>query len=124
MSAFGPYSAIRQAGDLYFVSGQVGVDSDSKESSGSIEEQTRQALKNLKNVLESAGLSLGNVVKTTVFLRNMDDFESVNEIYSSYFAGIPPARSCVAVSELPKVSNNTILIEIEAVAYKKNGHSS
>lgn len=121
MSTFGPYSPIRQAGNLYFVSGQVGIDPDSKESSESIEEQTRQALKNLTGVLESVGLSLGNVIKTTVFLRNMDDFEAVNGIYSSYFSGIPPARSCVAVSELPRVSNNTILIEIEATAYKRNG---
>jgi len=110
---------MRQAGNTYFISGQVGVDPISKKAEKSIDKQTHQALKNLEEVLKNTGLSLGNLVKTTIFLRNMNDFEAVNKIYSSYLAGIPSARSCVAVSELPRVSDNPILVEIEAVAYKK-----
>lgn len=118
MSAFGPYTSIRQAGDLYFVSGQIGVDPETKLSGKSVSDQTHQALKNLEAVLKTTNLSFGNVVKTTIFLQNMNDYGAVNDIYVSYFSGIPPARSCVEVSALPKIGDNPILIEIEAVAYK------
>jgi 2-iminobutanoate/2-iminopropanoate deaminase len=118
MSTFGPYTPIRQAGDLYFVSGQIGVDDKTKQAGISVEDQTHQAIKNLEKVLKTSNLSLGNVVKTTVFLQSMDYYSTVNDIYMAYFAGVPPARSCIEVSALPRVGESTILIEIEAVAYK------
>lgn len=117
-NTFGPYTPIRQAGDLYFVSGQIGVDPETKQAAVSISEQTHQVFKNLEMVLGNANLTLGNVIKTTVFLDNIDDFAAVNDIYVGYFNGLPPARSCVAVSSLPKVADQKILIEIEAVVYK------
>ena len=118
MSTFGPYTPIRQAGDLFFVSGQIGIDPETKQCEESIEDQTHQALKNLGAVLATANLSMGNVIKTTVFLQNIDDYSAVNDIYTKYFAGIPPARSCAEVSALPVVGDKKILIEIEAIAYK------
>ena len=81
---------------------------------GGIEEQAKQVLENLKNVLEAAGSSLNKVVKTTVFIKDMDSFAKVNEVYAKYFSEPYPARSCVEVSKLPK----GVLIEIEAVAIK------
>ncbi len=118
MSPFGILTPVRQAGDLYFMSGQTGIDPETKQAKISIHDQTHQTLKNLEAVLKSANLSLGNIVKTTVFLNNMDDYAAVNEIYVNYFTGIPPARSCVEVSGFPRIGDNKILIEIEAVAYK------
>lgn len=115
---FGPYSPVRQAGKLYFVSGQVGVTAD-REVSNDVAEQTKQALENLQSVLSSAELKMADVIKTVVFLKNMDDFAVVNEIYISYFMPPRPARSCVAIKDLPKVAKGELLIEIEAIAYKK-----
>ena len=116
---FGPYSPIRQAGDLYFVSGQIGVDPVTKQSVQGVREQVTQALENLKSVLASAGLTTNEVVKTTIFLANMDDFAVVNEVYESYFTEPRPARSTVAVQELPRVAGITpIKVEIEAVVHK------
>jgi 2-iminobutanoate/2-iminopropanoate deaminase len=124
MTAFGPYSPITQAGNYYFVSGQTGVDPVAQIVSPDVVEQTHQALKNLDEQLATCGLRLGHVVKTTVFLTRMDDFASVNEAYAAHFDDNPPARSCVAVAELPRVGGDVeILVEIEAVAYKKGtGH--
>ncbi len=118
INTFGPYSQVRQAGDLYFVSGQIGVDPATKQAASSIADQTRQVFANLEMALVGARLSLDNLVKTTVYLANMDDFTAVNDIYVTYFKGVPPARACVEVSCLPKVANQKILIEIEAVAYR------
>jgi 2-iminobutanoate/2-iminopropanoate deaminase len=116
---FGPYSPVRQAGDFFFVSGQVGVDPATKNASIDVADQTRQALENLKQVLESVDLSLDNVVKTTIFTTDMADFPTVNEVYIDYFNEPRPARSTVTVKELPRVAGSTtIKIEIEAIATK------
>lgn len=114
---FGPYSAIRQAGDLYFVSGQVGVNPDTKTAPADTAAQTRQALTNLKSTLASAGLSLDQVVKTTIFVTDISEFSLVNEVYVEFFSSPRPARSTVGVKELPKVAGDTpIKVEIEAIA--------
>lgn len=114
---FGPYSSMTKAGGFYFISGQVGISQESAVDE-TVAAQTHQVLQNMKTVLEASGLSMSDVVKTTVFLLNMDDFKTVNEIYTSYFPEPRPARSCVEVSSLPQVSDTELLIEIEAVAYK------
>jgi 2-iminobutanoate/2-iminopropanoate deaminase len=116
---FGPYSPIRQAGTLYFVSGQVGIDAY-RQAANDVASQTHQALANMRDALESAGLFMGNVVKTTIFLKNIDDFTVVNEVYVSYFPELRPARSCVGIASLPKLADNELLIEIEAIAYKES----
>lgn len=113
MSApLGPYSPIVRAGDLLFVSGQVGVVGEELVAGG-VAAETRQALANLAGVLAGAGAGLGNVVKTTVFLRHMRDFGMMNEVYAEVFGEHRPARSTIAVVELPKVA----LVEVEAVAH-------
>jgi len=111
--AIGPYSqAIRTDGMIY-TAGQVGLDPLSGELvAGAVEEQTRQALTNIRNVLEAAGSNLEQVVKTTVFLKDMADFSKMNTIYAEFFGENPPARSTVAVAALPKGA----LVEIEVVA--------
>ncbi|MBN1304066.1 MAG: RidA family protein [Anaerolineales bacterium] len=113
--AIGPYSVAVKAGGLIFTAGQLGINPDSGEFVGTeIEDQTRQALVNLSKVLESAGSSLEDVVKTTVFLKNMGDFSRMNEVYAKFFPVDPPARSAVEAAALPKDG----LVEIEAVAYQ------
>lgn len=121
MKTFGPYSPIYQTGNHYFVSGQVGVDPKSKKVSAAIGAQTKQTMKNIQAVLETRGLSFSDLAKTTIFLRDINDFKKVNEIYESYFnpSAPKPARSCVEISKLPKVAAVELLIEIEAVAYKE-----
>jgi len=111
--AIGPYSQAIRTDFAIFTAGQVGIDPATGELvAGSVEDQTRQALKNLQNVLESCGSGLANVVKTTVFLKDMNDFSRMNAIYAEFFGDAPPARSTVAVAALPKGA----LVEIEAVA--------
>ncbi|EHD7145417.1 RidA family protein [Salmonella enterica subsp. enterica serovar Cubana] len=111
----GPYSQAIQHGNMIFVSGQLPVTPSSGEiQSGDVREQTRQSLDNLRAILEKAGTDLSAVVKTTVFIQNMSDFSSVNEIYSTYFSGTYPARTCVEVARLPK----NALVEIEAIAVR------
>lgn len=111
--AIGPYSQAIKIQNVVFTSGQIPVDRSSGEVvGGGIENQTRQVLENLKAVLAEAGSGLENVVKTTVFIKDMNDFASVNRIYGQYFKEPYPARSCVEVARLPK----DVLIEIEAVA--------
>lgn len=111
--AIGPYSQAIHIGNLVYTAGQVGLDPATMELvPGGIEEQTRQTLKNLTNVLETAGVSTSNVVKTTVFLRDMNDFAKMNAIYAEVFGENPPARTTVAVAGLPKGA----LVEIECVA--------
>jgi 2-iminobutanoate/2-iminopropanoate deaminase len=107
----GPYTPVVRAGELLFVSGQVGL-ADGQMVSGGVEAETRQALANLASLLEAEGASLTDVVKTTVFLRHMRDYSIMNEAYTDVFGEHRPARSCVAVVELPAVA----LVEIEAVA--------
>ena len=113
--AVGPYSQAIRAGNLLFISGQISIDPETQavqHFNGDVKKQTERSLTNLRGVLESQMLSLGNVLKTTIYLLSMDDFESVNEIYSGFFPSDPPARATVAVVELPK----GVKVEIEAVA--------
>ena len=109
----GPYSqAIKSAGFL-FASGQVALDQRSNEFlSGDIRQQTERVLENIKGVLEAGGVNLQHVVKTTVFLKDMNDFAAMNEVYGKYFSSAPPARSTVQVARLPKDA----LVEIEVIA--------
>jgi 2-iminobutanoate/2-iminopropanoate deaminase len=116
-AAIGPYSHALVSGKLVFTSGQIPLDSATGEVAGkTVSEQTEQVVKNLKAVLEAAGSSLGQVLKTTCFLADMGDFAAFNEVYGRHFTG-KPARSCVAVKELPK----KVLVEIEAVAVTSAG---
>ena len=111
--AIGPYSQAIQAGEFVYTSGQLGLDPETGLfPEGGIKEQARQALQNVGAILEEAGLSMANVVKTTVFLANMDDFAEMNGVYAEFFKEPYPARSAVAVKTLPK----NALVEIEVVA--------
>ncbi|MBP5375942.1 MAG: RidA family protein [Bacteroidaceae bacterium] len=111
--AIGPYSQAIQAGEFVYTSGQLGLDPETGLfPEGGIKEQARQALQNVSAILEEAGLSMANVVKTTVFLANMDDFAEMNGVYAEFFKEPYPARSAVAVKTLPK----NALVEIEVVA--------
>jgi 2-iminobutanoate/2-iminopropanoate deaminase len=110
--AIGPYSQAIKVGNFIYTSGQIALTPKGEMREDDIEIQTNQVLTNLKNVLEEAGSSLDKVVKTTIFLANMDDFAKVNEIYAKYFGEHKPARSTVAVKTLPK----NALVEIEAIA--------
>lgn len=113
-AAIGPYSQAVKLGNLIFTSGQIPADPVSgKIVPGGIEPQARQALKNLEEVLSAAGASLNNVLKTTLFIKNMDDFAIINRVYAKFFGDQHPARSCVEVARLPK----DVLVEVEAVAY-------
>lgn len=112
-AAVGPYSQAIRVDHTVFTAGQIGLDPQTGELvEGGIVAQTRQALQNLAAVLEAAGTSLQNVVKTTVFLANMDDFPEMNRVYAEFFPEAPPARSTVEVARLPLGA----LVEIEAVA--------
>ena len=111
--AIGPYSQAIQAGNLLFLSGQIPLDPASGELvKGDIREQTRRVLENLKGVLESQHLEMDDVVKVTIFLKDMGNFGQVNEVYGTYFPSSPPARSTVEVARLPR----DVDIEIEAIA--------
>ena len=99
--ALGPYSQGVVTGNLIFVSGQIPLDADGKLVSEDIQEQTRQCLRNISHILEEAGSSLDKVIKTTIYLADMDDFPRVNEAYAGFFTDPYPARSCVEVSRLP-----------------------
>lgn len=114
-AAVGPYVHAVEANGMIFTSGQLGLAPDTGILEEGIEAQTHQSLKNLQTVLEAAGSDLDHVVKTSVFLDDINDFAKVNEIYAQYFKGDTPARSCVQVAKLPKGG----LVEIEAVALKK-----
>ncbi|GCE47677.1 2-iminobutanoate/2-iminopropanoate deaminase [Thermosporothrix hazakensis] len=113
-AAIGPYSQAIRCGQFVYTSGQIPLDPATGEMVGSdIETQTHQVLKNLQAVLQSAGTSLDKVIKTTVFLANMGDFQTMNAIYAQYFnSGVTPARSTIQVAELPRKA----LVEIECVA--------
>jgi 2-iminobutanoate/2-iminopropanoate deaminase len=113
-AAIGPYSQGVILGNFIFTSGQIPLDPVSGEIvPGGVGAQAEQALENLKAVLNAAGTSLNDVLKTTLFISNMDDFALINEVYAMFFENEPPARSCVEAARLPK----NVLIEIEAVAY-------
>ncbi len=109
----GPYSQAVKANGFLFVSGQVALDPKTGEITGAdIRQQTARVLENLKGVVEAAGSKLNHIVKTTVFLKDMNDFAAMNEVYARYFTAAPPARSTVQVSRLPKDA----LVEIDVVA--------
>ena len=109
----GPYSQAVRANGFLYLSGQVALDPKTGEMTGAdIRQQTERALENVKGILEAAGSSLHHVVKTTVFLKDMNEFAAMNEVYGKYFTSPPPARSTVQVSRLPKDA----LVEIEVIA--------
>ena len=114
-AAIGPYSQAIEANGFVFASGQIPVNPASGEIPAGIEAQAEQVMTNMKNLLEAAGTSLDHVVKTTVFIKSMDDFATINGIYSKYFEKDCPARSCVEISRLPK----DVLLEMEAIAVKE-----
>jgi 2-iminobutanoate/2-iminopropanoate deaminase len=119
-AAFGPYSPVRRAGNLYFVSGQVGVEPNTHAADTGAVPQMIMAMKNVLRVLTMAGLGYDDVVKTTLYLTDMNDFGVVNEVYMSYFKEPRPARSTVAVAELPRVGKGVNLrVEIEAIALRQ-----
>jgi 2-iminobutanoate/2-iminopropanoate deaminase len=111
--AIGPYSQAIVAGDLLFLSGQIPLDPQTGELvSGTIEAETNRVMQNLGAVLAAAGVSYGDVVKTTIYLVDLGDFAAVNEVYGGFFPGIPPARATVQVAALPRGAR----VEIEAIA--------
>jgi 2-iminobutanoate/2-iminopropanoate deaminase len=113
----GPYSQAVQFENLVFTSSQIAINPETNTLiDGDVEDQTRQVLDNLRAVLELANASLDTVIKTTIFLKNMDDFVRVNTIYEQYFGQSVPARSTVEVARLPK----DVLVEIDCIAYKSN----
>jgi 2-iminobutanoate/2-iminopropanoate deaminase len=110
----GPYSQAVKSNGFVFVSGQVGFDPATGQFvPGEIQEQTARVMENLKAILEAAGASFSHVVKTTVFLRDMNDFTAMNEVYAKYFTAAPPARSTVQAARLPKDA----LVEIDVIAF-------
>ncbi len=112
-AAIGPYSQAIRCGQFVYASGQIALDPASGELVGAdVQAQTQRVLQNVQALLASAGTSLANVVKTTVFLTSMSDFQAMNAVYASYFSGVAPARSTVAVAELPRKA----LVEIECIA--------
>lgn len=114
-AAIGPYSQAIKVGNMVFTSGQIPFTSDGKLISDDVQEQARQSLTNVKNILEEAGASLDQVIKCTVFIKDMNDFPKINEVYAEFFQEPYPARSCVEVARLPK----DVLVEIEAIAVIK-----
>ena len=110
-AAIGPYSQAIIAGDLLFTSGQIPLRADGSLVDGDITEQTLQVMANLKAVIEAAGADLSKVIKTTVFLKNLDDFAAMNKVYGDIFGSHAPARSTVQVAKLPRDA----LVEIEAI---------
>ncbi len=114
-AAIGPYSQAIQAGEFLYVSGQIPVDPKTGNIAPDIASQARQSLENVKAILQASGYTLSDVVKTTVFVTNINNFTAVNEVYAIYFDTQAPARSFVAVKDLPK----GVGLEIEAVAWRK-----
>ena len=111
--AIGPYSQAVKANGFVFTSGQIAIDPATQQViTGDVAQQTERVLKNLSEILEAAGSGLGKVVRTTVFLKNMNDFTAVNEVYARYFTSKPPARSTVEAARLPK----DVLVEIDVSA--------
>jgi 2-iminobutanoate/2-iminopropanoate deaminase len=111
--AIGPYSQAIKAGGLVFLSGQIPLDPATQQLiAGDVATQTERVLQNISGILDAAGTSLSKVVKTTVFLKNMNDFAAMNEVYGRHFSSQPPARSTVEVARLPK----DVLVEIDVIA--------
>ncbi|WP_017754916.1 RidA family protein [Calidifontibacillus oryziterrae] len=114
-AAIGPYSQGIIVNNMFYSSGQIPLKADGELVTGDVQVQTHQVFTNLKAVLAEAGASLDSVVKTTVFIKDMNDFGKMNEVYGEYFANHKPARSCVEVARLPK----DVLVEIEVIALVK-----
>ncbi|CAH0305448.1 2-iminobutanoate/2-iminopropanoate deaminase [Peribacillus sp. Bi96] len=114
-AAIGPYSQGVIVDKLFFSSGQIPLTASGELVTGNVKEQTHQVFQNLQAVLKEAGASLESVIKATVFIKSMDDFGSINEVYGEYFSSHKPARSCVEVARLPK----DVLVEIEVIALVK-----
>ena len=112
--AVGPYSQAVEAGGALYVSGQLPIDGATGKMAEGVEAQTHRSLTNLRHILEEGGYTLGDVVKTTVLLKDIADFGAMNEVYTSYFTGVCPARSAFQVAALPKDAR----VEIEAIAVK------
>ncbi len=112
--AIGPYSQAIEAGGMVFVSGQLPIDASTGLMAEGAKSQTRQSLENVRHILESVGMNMGNVVKTTVYLADMSLFSDMNEVYATYFESAFPARSAIAVKALPKDA----LVEIECIAVR------
>ncbi len=113
-AAIGPYSQALVSGNMVFVSGQIPVDPVSGSIAETIEEQTAQSLSNIRNILAENGMTMSDVIKTTVFLSDLGDFAAMNEVYASHFEAPYPARSCVQVAAIPKGCR----VEIECIAVK------
>lgn len=113
-AAIGPYSQAIEVNGMVFTSGIIPVVPETGEIPEGSTAQAKQALRNLSNLLEAAGTSMANIIKTTVFIKEMNDFGAINEVYQTFFDGDYPARSCVEVARLPK----DVMIEIEAIAIK------
>ncbi len=113
-AAIGPYSQAIEVNGMVYTSGIIPVDPATGNIPEGSKEQAKQALTNLSNLLQAAGTSMDNVIKTTVFIKEMNDFAAINEVYATYFTGAFPARSCVEVARLPK----DVMLEIEAIATK------
>ncbi|MBQ8837595.1 MAG: RidA family protein [Clostridia bacterium] len=113
-AAIGPYSQALDTGNMLFISGQIPIDPATGTMPETVEEQAKQVLTNIKNILAEAGLTMNDVVKTSVFLSDLGDFAKVNEVYASFFAEPYPARSCVQVAAIPKGAK----VEIETIAVK------
>ena len=111
-AAIGPYCQAQKIGNFLFTSGQLGIDTATGKLAEGIEAQTRASLKNLGEILKEAGTDFGHVIKATIFLKDLNDFKTVNEIYGSCFSGDYPARSCVQVAKLPMDG----MVEIEVIA--------
>ena len=113
-AAIGPYSQAIEVNGMVYTSGIIPVDPATGNIPEGSKEQAKQALTNLSNLLQAAGTSMDNVIKTTVFIKEMNDFVAINEVYATYFTGAFPARSCVEVARLP----TDVMLEIEAIATK------
>lgn len=113
-AAIGPYSQAIEVNGMVYTSGQIPVNPQTGEIPEGCVAQAQQALENLSNLLQAAGTSMDNVIKTTVFIKDMNDFAKINEVYATFFANDFPSRSCVEVARLPK----DVLVEVEAIAIK------
>ncbi len=114
-AAIGPYSQGIIVNNMFYSSGQIPLTPEGELVGNTVEEQAHQVFRNIQGVLEAAGASLETVVKTTLFIKNMDDFSTINDIYAQYFSEHKPARSCVEVARLPK----DVLLEMEVIALVK-----